>query len=73
MVHSNLPAVVEAERVSEWKEQTGWISEVTGRLSYTEIARRDNLDPRTSKKYAESETRPVYSLSDSFFRSSRVR
>ncbi|MET0016384.1 hypothetical protein [Oscillibacter sp.] len=32
-------------------------------LSYTEIARKYNLDPRTAKKYAESETRPVYSLS----------
>lgn len=34
-------------------------------LSYTEIARKYNLDPRTAKKYAESETRPVYSLSAS--------
>ena len=32
-------------------------------LSYTEIARRYNIDPRTAKKYAESEMRPVYSLS----------
>lgn len=32
-------------------------------LSYTEIARRYNIDPRTAKKYAQSETRPVYSLS----------
>lgn len=31
MVHSNLPAVVEAERVSKWKERTGWISEATGK------------------------------------------
>lgn len=31
MVHSNLPAVEEAERVSERKEQTGWISEATGK------------------------------------------
>ena len=31
MVHSNLPAVVEAERVSKRKEQTGWISEATGK------------------------------------------
>ena len=31
MVHSNLPAEEEAERVSEWKEQTGWISEATGK------------------------------------------
>lgn len=31
MVHSNLPAVAEAERVSEWKEQTGWKSEATGK------------------------------------------
>ena len=32
-------------------------------LSYTEIARKYNIDPRTAKKYAESEMRPVYSLS----------
>ena len=32
-------------------------------LSYTEIARKYSIDPRTAKKYAESETRPVYSLS----------
>lgn len=34
-------------------------------LSYTEIARKYNIDPRTAKKYAASETRPVYSLSAS--------
>lgn len=32
-------------------------------FSYTEIARKYNIDPRTAKKYAQSETRPVYSLS----------
>jgi len=32
-------------------------------MSYTEIARKYNIDPRTAKKYAESEMRPVYSLS----------
>ena len=32
-------------------------------LSYTEIARKYHIDPRTAKKYAQSETRPVYSLS----------
>ncbi len=31
MVHSNLSVEIEAERVSEWKEQTGWISEATGK------------------------------------------
>ena len=31
IVHSNLPAGVEAERVSKRKEQTGWISEATGK------------------------------------------
>jgi transposase len=31
-------------------------------LSYTEIARKYNLDPRTAKKHALSDTRPVYSL-----------
>ena len=33
-------------------------------LSYTEIARKYHIDPRTAKKYAESDTRPVYSLSE---------
>lgn len=33
-------------------------------LSYTEIARKYHIDPRTAKKYAESETRPVYRLTD---------
>jgi hypothetical protein len=31
MVHSNLSALGRAERVSKWKEQTGWISEATGK------------------------------------------
>jgi len=33
-------------------------------LIYTEIARKYHIDPRTAKKYAESDTRPVYSLSE---------
>jgi transposase len=33
-------------------------------LSYTEIGRKYNLDPRTAKKYALSETRPVYHLTE---------
>ena len=32
-------------------------------LSYTEITRKYNIDLRTAKKYAQSETRPLYSLS----------
>lgn len=31
MVHSNLSVKQQAERVSKWKEQTGWISEATGK------------------------------------------
>ena len=31
-------------------------------LSYTEIGRKYNIDPRTAKRYAQAETRPVYSL-----------
>ena len=31
-------------------------------MSYTELARKYNLDPRTAKRYAESESRPVYEL-----------
>ena len=31
-------------------------------LQYTEIARKHNIDPRTAKKYAQSETKPVYQL-----------
>jgi len=34
-------------------------------LNYTEIARKYNIDRRTAKKYAESDSRPVYSLTDS--------
>ena len=32
-------------------------------MNHTELARKYHLDPRTAKKYAESDTRPVYSLS----------
>jgi transposase len=32
-------------------------------MSYTELGRRHNIDPRTAKKYAESDTRPEYVLS----------
>ena len=31
-------------------------------LSYTEIARKYHIDPRTAKKYAESDSKPVYTL-----------
>ena len=31
-------------------------------LSYTEIARKHHIDPRTAKKYAESDSKPVYTL-----------
>jgi transposase len=34
-------------------------------MSYAEIARKYHIDPRTAKRYAESETKPVYSLTDS--------
>lgn len=33
-------------------------------LSYTEIARKHNIDPRTAKKYASSGARPEYVLTD---------
>jgi transposase len=33
-------------------------------MSYTEIGRRHHIDPRTAKKYAESDTRPEYVLSE---------
>ena len=33
-------------------------------MNYTEIGRKYHIDPRTAKKYAESDTRPVYSLTD---------
>ena len=32
-------------------------------MNYTELGRKYNLDPRTAKKYAKSEGKPVYSLS----------
>jgi transposase len=31
-------------------------------MSYTQIAQKYHIDPRTAKRYAESETRPTYSL-----------
>lgn len=31
-------------------------------LSYTEIAKKHHIDPRTAKKYAESDSKPVYTL-----------
>jgi len=34
-------------------------------LSYSELGRKYNIDRRTAKKYAESESRPEYSLTDS--------
>ena len=33
-------------------------------LSYSELGRKYNIDRRTAKKYAGSESRPVYSLTD---------
>ncbi|MCL2298782.1 MAG: IS21 family transposase [Firmicutes bacterium] len=33
-------------------------------MSYKEIGRKHNIDPRTAKKYAESDTRPEYVLSE---------
>ena len=33
-------------------------------LSYTEIARKYNMDPRTAKIYAESDIKPVYQLTE---------
>ena len=34
-------------------------------LSFSELGRKYNIDRRTAKKYAESESKPVYSLTDS--------
>ena len=31
-------------------------------MSYTELGKKYNIDPRTAKRYAESETRPEYRL-----------
>ena len=31
-------------------------------MNYTELARRHNIDPRTAKKYAQSDSRPAYVL-----------
>lgn len=33
-------------------------------MSYVEIARKHHIDPRTAKRYAESETKPVYNLTE---------
>ncbi len=32
-------------------------------LNYTEIGKKYHLDPRTAKRYAQSETKPAYQLS----------
>lgn len=40
-------------------------NDYTKGLNYTEIARKYNIDPRTAKKYAQSDTKPVYSLTES--------
>jgi len=34
-------------------------------LSYSELGRKYNIDRRMAKKYAESESRPEYVLTDS--------
>lgn len=33
-------------------------------LNYTELGRKYHIDPRTAKRYAESDTKPVYSLTE---------
>ena len=33
-------------------------------MTYTEIAKKYYIDPRTAKKYAESDTKPIYNLTD---------
>ncbi|MCL2110763.1 MAG: IS21 family transposase [Clostridiales bacterium] len=33
-------------------------------MNYTQIAQKYNIDPRTAKKYADSDTRPVYNLTE---------
>lgn len=33
-------------------------------MSYTEIARKYHIDPRTAKKYAEADSKPVYHLTE---------
>jgi len=57
-----------AGRRSDNMEGESWMDIRSDRqkgLSYAEIARKHHIDPRTAKKYAESDTRPVYSLTDS--------
>jgi len=39
-------------------------SDYTKGLSYTEISRKYHIDPRTAKKYALSETKSIYSLTE---------
>ena len=54
------------DRKGEKMEGDKWMDIRSDRqkgMSYTEIARRHNVDPRTAKKYAESDTRPEYILS----------
>lgn len=58
--------VVEMTRKGAKMEGDKWMEIRNDRqkgLSYTEIARKYNIDPRTAKRYAQCDTRPVYSLS----------
>ena len=66
MIHSF--CLAKAYRRSGKMEGESWMEIRNDRqkgLSYAEIARKYHIDPRTAKKYAESGTRPVYSLTDS--------
>ena len=62
MIHFFLSEKEQAEGVTTWKDIR---SDRQKGMSYAEIARKYHIDPRTAKKYAESDTRPVYSLTDS--------
>lgn len=67
MIHFFLSAKERTERV-EKMEGAKWMDIRSDRqkgMSYTEIARKYHIDPRTAKKYAQSDTRPVYNLTDS--------
>lgn len=64
MVDFHSSRAIGLERKSEMRGAQ-WMDIRSDRLkgmSYTELGKKYNIDPRTAKRYAESETRPEYTL-----------
>jgi len=63
MTYGTLKSVCnEGDRKGVRMEGANWMDIRSDRqkgMSYTEIGKKDHIDPRTAKKYAQSDTRPV--------------